>query len=91
MPDYPHSGDGRCSLETKPIDSASGYAALLLVESLIHHLISTKVLSVPEAIEIIDIASEVEREVSLTADDGLAPLGSPPSLAAMADSLRLDL
>ena len=70
---------------------AAGSAALLLVESLIHHLIGNKVLTVEEAIEIIEVAAEVEREIGATADDGLTPLTPPSSLTAMADSLRLEL
>jgi hypothetical protein len=41
---------------------AHGQAALLLVESLIHGLIEAQVLSVVEAIEIVDVATEVKIE-----------------------------
>ena len=91
MPDDPHAGNGQDLPRPVQPDAAAGHAALLLVESLLHHLIGTKMLTVGEAIEIIEVAIEVEREVGLTANDGLAQLVPPASLAAMASSLRFDL
>lgn len=38
---------------------AHGQAALLLVESLVHGLIARSVISVTEAVEIVDVAAEV--------------------------------
>ena len=46
---------------------AHGQAAILLVESLIHGLIARDVITVADAVEIVDIASEVRAD---TADDG---------------------
>ena len=70
--------------------SAEGAAALLLVESLIHALIKRSVLSVQEAINVIEVAAEVERELDAT---GLGPtLGDSRSvLAPMARTFRADL
>ena len=73
------------------LDLGQGRAALLLVESLVHHLVQRSVLSLGEAIEIVDIAAEVEIETALTAADGGAvPIGSM-SLTAISNSLRFDL
>lgn len=69
-----------------------GRAALLLVESLIHGLIGRSALSVGEAIEIIEIAADIEREISL--DPTLATLPALPHamlLPPLAHSLRFDL
>lgn len=67
-----------------------GAAALLLAESLIHALVKRSILSVAEAIEVIEIAAEVERELDAT---GLGPpFGDFRSvLAPMALALRADL
>lgn len=59
---------------------AHGQAALLLVESLIHALIGRAVLTVEEAIEIVEVAAEVKAEVA-------AELGDSP--ATMRHSLAL--
>ena len=91
MPDDPHAGNGHDLPRPVQPDAAAGHAALLLVESLLHHLIKNKMLTVGEAIEIVEVAVEVEREVGLAANDGLSSLAPPASLAAIADSLRLDL
>lgn len=48
---------------------AHGQAALLLVESLIHGLIARSALTVEEAIEIIEIAAEVKRDVGVAWGD----------------------
>lgn len=78
--DNPSHGDGAVP------NDAHGQAALLLVESLIHALVEKRLLSLAEAIEVIDVAAEVEGELSATTG-GLAP----SLLAPLAHSLRLDL
>lgn len=72
------------------IATAQGAAALLLVESLIHGLIARSILSLQEAIEIIDSAADIERDLDPT---GLGPpFGDFQSqLAPIASSLRVDL
>lgn len=68
---------------------AHGQAAMLLVESLLHGLVARSVLSVTDAVEIVDIAGEVKIEVA-------ADLGDTPSslhrslviLAAIGASLK---
>ncbi len=71
-----------------------GRAALLLVESLIHGLIARSLLSVVEAIEIIETAARIERETmsSRSECDGVIAIRPPPSLLApLAASLGFDL
>ena len=89
MPDS-NIGDDHKPFSTSMKDTAPGGAALLLVESLIHGLIARSVLSRQEAIDIIDVAAEVERELDAT---GLGPpFGDFRSLLApIAGSLRVDL
>ena len=74
-----------------PIASPPGIAAMLLLESLIHQLVSRSILSVGEAIEIVDVAAEVEREIAPDVTDGAAMPRPATSLAAIANSLRYDL
>lgn len=70
---------------------AHGQAALLLVESLLHGLVDSSVISIPEAVEIVEVAAEVEA-------DQAADRSTPPEmmrhsrdlLAAIGTSLKLD-
>lgn len=71
---------------------AHGQAAMLLVESLIHGLIARSVISVAEAIEIIDVATEVK--IDIAADLGDTPQTMQKSLLllnAISASLRPDI
>ena len=96
---YPHQErrvmpDSNINDDHKPfgitMKDANGAAALLLVESLIHGLIARSILSVHDAVDIIDIAANIERELDAT---GLAPpFGDFQSLLVpIASSLRVDL
>lgn len=89
MPDS-NIGDDHKPFGTKMKDTTQGAAALLLVESLMHGLIARSILSLQEAIDIIDIAAEVERESDPT---GLAPpFGDFRSLLVpIASSMRANL
>ncbi|HEV2043796.1 MAG TPA: hypothetical protein VGR05_03865 [Sphingomicrobium sp.] len=90
MPDLPHNGDGR-NLHLPPAaTSPSESAALLLAESLIHGLIARSILSVDDAIEIIEIAADVEREPTLSPSNGKLVPVQQSLLMPMADSLRYD-
>ena len=60
---------------------AHGQAALLLVESLIHDLVVRAVISVDEAVEIVEVAAEVKAEVA--ADLGDSPATMRHSLALL--------
>ena len=90
MPDTPNNGSYRESRTPKMTGTAQDSAALLLVESLINGLIARSILSVQDAIDIIDIAADVEGQLD---DAALAPLiGEFESLLEpMARSLRGDL
>ena len=71
---------------------AHGQAAMLLVESLVHGLIARRVLTVAEAVEIVDVAAEVK----IDAAEGLGDLPanhrkSLHLLTAISSSLRWDL
>ena len=71
---------------------AHGQAAMLLVESLIHGLIARDVITVADAVEIVDIASEVRADTA--ADGGESPLEQRISLdllQAISASLGRDL
>lgn len=91
MPEAFDDGAGAPDALATPTEP-HGRAALLLVESLIHGLIGRSALSVGEAIEIIEIAADVERELAL--DPTLATLPASPHstlLSPLAHSLRFDL
>lgn len=71
---------------------AHGQAAMLLVESLIHGLIARSVISVEDAVEIVDVATQVKEEVA--ADMGDSPATMQKSLTilgAIRSSLSYDL
>lgn len=71
---------------------AHGQAALVLVESLIHGLLERSVLTVADAVEIIDVASDIQADVAEAADGAGAKMWRSHSLlAAMSSSLARDL
>ena len=70
---------------------AHGRAALLLVESLIHGLANRSVISVAEAIEIIEVAAEVEYELARAAGAEEAEIDGKSLLTPMSKSLWHDL
>jgi hypothetical protein len=77
---------------TAPLPDPHGHAALLLVESLIHGLLGRSMISVADAIEIVETADSVQVEVAEAADGYGAPMWrSHALLKAIADSLKLDL
>lgn len=89
MPDS-NSGDDHKPFAATMKEAREGAAALLLVESLIHGLVKRSILPVQDAVDIIQVAGEVERELHPT---GLAPpFGDFRSvLAPIARSLEGDL
>lgn len=84
MPNDAHHLDG--GSPGSPIHGPDGHgrAALLLIESLIHGLIAKSVLTTAEAIEIIEIAADVEGELGLL---DAANSGLPSLLTPLADTL----
>lgn len=76
---------------TAPMPDSHGYAALLLVESLIHGLIDRSIISNRTAIEIVETADSVQVEVAEAADGHGAPMWrSHALLVAIANSLKHD-
>jgi hypothetical protein len=71
--------------------TGSGEAAILLVESLIHGLVARSVITIDEAIEIVDTASLINAEMA-EARGGLSTDFSPSLtiLGSISASLRLD-
>lgn len=68
-----------------------GQAALLLVESLIHALCESAMLSAMQAVEIAERAANVQAECAQAADGAGAPLWhSHALLSAIAASLKID-
>ncbi|SHG12103.1 hypothetical protein SAMN02745157_3658, partial [Kaistia soli DSM 19436] len=71
---------------------AHGHAAMLLVESLIHGLIARSVISVAEAVEIVEVAVEVKTEIAVDRGDSPAELEKALAiLGAISASLQLDM
>ena len=69
-----------------------GQAALLLVEGLIHALIARSVISVAEAVEIVEVAAEVKTEIAEELGDSPAKLRqSLTLLRCIRKSLRHDI
>lgn len=66
--------DNLAQIADRRIPDAHGQAAMLLVESLLHGLIARSVLSVADAVEIVEIAAEVKAEVAAELGDTPATL-----------------
>jgi predicted RNase H-like HicB family nuclease len=72
-----------------PMPDSHGHAALLLVESLIHGLLERSIISVADAVELIETAVSVQTDFAEAADGHRAPMRrSRTLLAAIAESLR---
>ncbi len=70
---------------------AHGQAAMLLTESLIFGLIERSVISVADAIDIVETAAEVKAEIGADLGDSPETLDRSLSLLeAISDSLKLD-
>ena len=70
---------------------AHGHAAMLLVESLVHGLIAREVITVADAVEIVDVAADVKVDVASELGDTPANLRrSLGLLTAISGSLRRD-
>lgn len=71
---------------------AHGQAAMLLVESLVHGLIARQVISLADAVEIVDVAAEVKADIGRELGDSPANLRkSMRLLNAISGSLRRDI
>jgi hypothetical protein len=79
------------ALPSKSEPDAHGQAALLLAESLIHMLVAQNLLSLDQAVEIIQIAAEVKTEVAEAAGESKARMNeSLALLATMSGSFESD-
>ena len=85
------SNDNEAVPAVVPGVDAHGQTAMLLVESLIHGLIERKVLSVADAVEIVETAREVQIDGSVESDPRETTLRSITLLQAITSSLRGDL
>lgn len=78
--------------QTVPEPDAHGQAAMLLSESILHGLIARSVITVPDAIEIVEVAEEVEAEIGAELGDTLPTMHKSLSLLrAIRLSLSRDL
>jgi len=74
-----------------PLPDPHGHAALLLVESLIHGLLSRAVMTVEDALEIIEAADDVQVDYAMAADGKGAPMWQAHALlTSIAESLKID-
>lgn len=80
------------SAATPPAPDPHGHAALLLVESLIHGLLARSLISVGEAIDIVETADSVQIDMAEAADEaGSLMWKSHTLLAAIMESIRHDV
>ena len=89
MPDQFNNGGHRKPYATVMTGTAESNVALLLVESLIHGLIARSILTVQEAIDIIQIAADVEHQLDEARTGPTARFQS--ALTPLALSLAVDL
>jgi hypothetical protein len=68
------------ALPPKSEPDAHGQAALLLAESLIHMLVDHRIMSLNQAIEVIQIAAEVKTEVAAAAGESKARMNESLAL-----------
>ena len=84
--------DNQAALRTEEGPDAHGQAALLLVESLIHALIAGAVITVQEAVEVVETAADVKQEIAESLGDSPDRLGqSLTLLQTISDSLKQDV
>lgn len=87
-----HSPNGTAPADPPAGHDAHGRAALLLTESLIHGLTARSVVSVAEAVAIIEIALDAQIAISAAAVESTPGMRKAATLlSALAASLRIDL
>ena len=85
------SNDNDWRTATLPMPDAHGHAALLLVESLIHGLIERSVISVDDALDLVETANSVQIDAAEEADGHGAPMWHAHTLlTAIGQSLSHD-
>ena len=86
------SSNDNTARSASAVPDAHGQAALLLVESLVHGLIERELISVADAVEIVDIAAEVQADLGSEPGEAASrPRKSLDLLDAIGSSLRRDL
>ena len=79
------------ALSSKIEPDAHDQAALLLAESLIHMLVDRRILSLDQAVEVIQIAAEVKTEIAAAAGESKARMNESLALLAnMSNSFKSD-
>ena len=79
------------ALPSKIEPDAHGQAALLLAESLIHMLVDHRILSLDQAVEVIQIAAEVTAEAAAAAGESKARMNEfPGAIGQYVQQLRSD-
>lgn len=78
--------------QTEGVPDAHGHAALMLVESLIHTLVDSEAITLVNAVDCIDVAADVTRELVVDRPEQSAGLeASHALLTAISSSLAKDL
>lgn len=91
MPEAIHD-DGRSPRADPTLaPGAHGRAALLLTESLIHVLVGKEIMTLTDAVEAVEVAEDVERELTRRMDGSMPAVSRESVLAPIAASLRHDL
>jgi hypothetical protein len=76
---------------TACLAGADGRAALLLVESLIHLLIARSIIRVEDALEIVSVAMDAQKELDADPRDPPAQLSAATLIEAIGASIAYDL
>lgn len=79
------------SMKPCPPADAAGQAAILLVESLMHGLVARSILTVADAVEIVETAAEVKEDIATDRGESSdSTRASLTILEAISASLRID-
>ena len=85
------TNDSAAGESVPSMPDAHGHAALLLVESLIHGLLARSIITIDDAIDIVETADSVQVDVAEVAGDQRAAMWrSHALLSSIAESLRQD-
>jgi hypothetical protein len=91
MTDNTNDNEAYPATARAPEPDAHGQAAMLLIESLIHGLVARSVISVEDAVVIVEIATEVKADVAADLGESADTMRrSIDILAAIGESIRLD-
>lgn len=91
MPGDGHNDNDEAPRGAESAPDPHGEAALLLVESLLHSLTERSIITLAEAVEIVEDAAEVAQESDALSRGDRIRRTSGTLLEAIGNSLRLDL